>query len=76
MIGTDVGGIKEFLLQDCGILIAKADEDALYEAMKSVINGRKFADPADMHRFAVENFSAESLSSRFKNIYLSVLNES
>jgi len=76
MIGTDVGGIKEFLPQDCGILIAKADEDALYEAMKSVINGRKFADPADMHRFAVENFSAESLSSRFKNIYLSVLNES
>lgn len=76
LIGTDVGGIKEFLPEDCGILIAKADEDALYVAMKSVINGRKFADPADMHRFAVENFSAESLSSRFKNIYLSVLNES
>ncbi|HQN55821.1 MAG TPA: glycosyltransferase, partial [Saprospiraceae bacterium] len=74
-IGTDVGGIGEFLPETFGILIPKGDEDALYRAMESVIRGRKFESPAEMHRFAEENFSPEHLANRFHDIYNRVMHE-
>ena len=74
-IGTDVGGIGEFLPETFGILIPKGDEDALYRAMESVIRGRKFQSPAEMHRFAEENFSPEHLANRFHDIYNRVMHE-
>lgn len=73
-IGTDVGGISEFLPEDFGILIPKGDEEALYQAMRSVCEGKSFASKQEMHEYAVENFSKEVISIKFDKIYNRILN--
>lgn len=73
-IGTDVGGIKEFLPKNFGFLIEKGNEEQLYEAMKKVIENEKFAAPKEMFEYAEGNFSPEIIAQRFDQVYKEVLN--
>ncbi|MFA7686303.1 MAG: glycosyltransferase [Moheibacter sp.] len=75
-IGSDVGGIPEFLPEGFGIIVRKGNEDDLYEAMKEVINGKKFASKEAMHQYARDHFSYETIARRFDEVYKKVLNES
>lgn len=74
-IGTDVGGIGEFMSDNYGVLIEKGNEDQLFEAMKSIIEGREIADKKEMHMYAVNNFSKEIISSKFNDIYKQILKD-
>ncbi len=73
-IGTDVGGISEFLPDNFGFLIPKADEQALYEAMLKAIKS-KFATPDEMHQYAVDNFSKEVISEKYDEIYNQIISK-
>lgn len=68
-IGTDVGGIAQFLPEELGILIPKADEAALYDAMIAVCNGKKFASKEKRHQYAVEHFSKQTIAQKFDEVY-------
>lgn len=72
-IGTDVGGISEFLPHDFGILVEKGNEVELFEAMKSIIQGKSFADKNTMHQYAVDNFSKSVISKKFNDIYKEII---
>src|SRR5690606_41909957 len=75
-IGSDVGGIPEFLPEGFGIIVRKGNEEDLYEAMKQVINGKEFATKEEMHRYAQNHFSYGTIARRFDEVYKQVLNES
>lgn len=68
-IGTDVGGIAQFLPEELGILIPKADENALYDAMVLVCNGKKFASKEVLHQYAVAHFSKQTIAQKFDEVY-------
>lgn len=72
-IGTDVGGISEFLPKDFGFLIEKGNENELYEALKKIINGFTFVSKEKMNQYANVNFSAEMISEKFNKIYDNIL---
>ncbi|QTV06453.1 glycosyltransferase family 4 protein [Faecalibacter bovis] len=69
IIATNVGGINEYLPNNFGILIDSENENQLYDAMKSVIEGKDFAAPKAMHNYAKEHFSKEEISLAYDKIY-------
>lgn len=72
-IGSDVGGISEFMPSEFGILVAKGNEDELFDAMTEVINGRKFKTKEALHEYAVNHFSPVVIAQQFDEIYQKVL---
>jgi glycosyltransferase involved in cell wall biosynthesis len=75
LISTNVGGIAEFLPNNFGILIEKGDENALYNAMVEVINGKQFASKEEMHLYSKQHFSPEHIAYQLNNIYNSIVYE-
>ncbi|MCO5276550.1 MAG: glycosyltransferase [Saprospiraceae bacterium] len=75
LISTNVGGIAEFLPTDFGILIDKGDENALYNAMVEVINGKHFASKEEMYLYSKKHFSTEHIAYQLDNIYNSIVYE-
>lgn len=73
-IGTDVGGIKEFLPENFGFLIEKGNEEELYNAIKSIIEGKEFASKEEMSEYAEKNFSPQIIAARFDKVYNEILN--
>ena len=73
-IGTDVGGIKEFLPENFGFLIEKGNENELYETLKKIIVGHKFASKEEMNSYAINHFSYSKIAQKFDEIYNDVLN--
>ncbi len=73
VIATDVGGIYEYFPSEFGYLIQKGDETAL---LKAIINIYK--NPVNlknrMQNYAKENFSRQSISSQFTELYKQTLN--
>ena len=68
-IGTDVGGISEFLPENFGFLIEKENETDLYNAMKKVLDGHHFAAKEKLNQYAVQTFSYEIIAGRFNAVY-------
>lgn len=72
-IGSDVGGISEFMPSDFGILVTKGNEEELFDAMIEVIKGKKFKSKASLHEYAVNHFSPMVIAQQFDEIYNKVL---
>lgn len=73
VIATNVGGIKEFLPENFGILIDSENEDQLYEAMREVIQGKSFAPATEMNAYTQHHFSTEAIANQFNQIYNQLL---
>ena len=68
VIATDVGGIKEHLLDAHGFLIPANDGEALLNAMQKVIRHKAF-DPHTIRQYAVEHFSSMVISTKLDEVY-------
>lgn len=73
VIATKVGGIAEFFPENFGFLVDKGDENALYEAMKKVIEGKKFASQETMSQYAIQHFSQLEIAKQFDDVYNKVV---
>lgn len=74
VIATAVGGVPEFVKPGFGILIEKANETQLYEAMKSFADQKmKFEKPEILRQYVLDNFSKESICRQFTAIYNQVV---
>lgn len=69
IIATDVGGIREFVPADFGILIESENEDQLYQAMVEVLKGKRFADAVEMNAYVKQHFSKEEIAILYNNVY-------
>lgn len=70
VIATDVGGIKEHLSPQHGILIKKQDETALTEAMKTIYKNRETYDSAWLRSYAIDHFSVQAIAEAYTRVYL------
>jgi glycosyltransferase involved in cell wall biosynthesis len=68
VIATDVGGIKEHLLDAHGFLINANDGEALLNAMQKIIRHKAF-DPHLIRQYAIEHFSSNVIGSKLNDLY-------
>lgn len=69
VISTNVGGISEWINNQCGVLIDKGDEKAfLYEMNRILDHAGKF-NAEWMHDYICEHFSYSAISDRFHQLY-------
>ncbi len=73
VISTDVGGIKEHLTPDKGVLIAPLDEPALLNAINKLLDSSDAYNSEQLHKYAAENFSYETIGNSFTQIYTTVI---
>lgn len=72
-VGTNVGGISEFLPENFGFLIEKGNENELYKMLKKIIHGHRFVSKEKMNEFAIDKFSPERIAEKFNEIYENIL---
>jgi len=68
VIATDVGGIKEHLSTEQGVLIEKQNTDELLKAMKQVMDDYNYS-PTGLNTYAQEHFSVKTIALRFTEVY-------
>lgn len=73
VISTDVGGIKEHLTPDKGVLIPSRSEPALLNAINSILDRTDEYNSEQLHKYAAENFSYETIGNNFTQIYTTVI---
>jgi glycosyltransferase involved in cell wall biosynthesis len=76
-VATHVGGVPELLPPDGtrGFLVAPADEDALTQALISVLDHPQQFDAAALHRHAEQHFSQQAVGQQFASWYDVILGD-
>ena len=74
VIATAVGGVPEFVKPGLGILIEKANENELYEAMENFATQKlQLKDAGSLRQFVTDHFSKESICRQFTDVYNDIL---
>lgn len=71
VVSTDVGGIKEHLNQDRGILVASEDEAGLTKAIRSALE--RSWNHEEISAYANSHFSELAIAQNFTSLYLQAL---
>lgn len=74
VLSTDVGGIKEHLDKEKGILIEKGNEEQLVDKLNFMLDHYQDYDKQLLANYAYENFSFEKVGYKYLKIYQEVLN--
>jgi len=74
VLSTNVGGIKEHLNEERGILIESGDENAFIEKLDFMLSNYSSYNPHKIRAYAVDNFSKKVIGKSFFTIYDNVLN--
>lgn len=67
VVATDVGGIAEHVPASHGVLVPKADEDALFEALRHFDPSNYPAD--ELRAYAVRHFSEHAVAEAYTHVY-------
>jgi glycosyltransferase involved in cell wall biosynthesis len=73
IVTTKVGGIAEIVNEKFGLLVEARNENALMEAILKMLDTHTLYNRPEMRKFAVEQFSPESVGKQFYNIYLNAV---
>lgn len=73
VISSDVGGIKEMLTKENGILIPKGDESELLTQLNSIIDNLANYNTNDISDKAIQTYSFNAVSNQFAEIYNNIL---
>lgn len=76
VLSTDVGGIREHLHPEMGILIAAEDEQSLLEKVTYMLDHAGGFDKAYIRNYAQQHFSKEVIGRQIFDVYRSVTNNS
>lgn len=74
VLSTDVGGIKEHLDKEKGILIEKGNEEQLVEKLNFMLDHYQDFDQQLLANYAYENFSFDKVGYKYLKIYQEVIN--
>jgi glycosyltransferase involved in cell wall biosynthesis len=72
VLSTDVGGIREHLNPDLGILIPSEDEKGLYNALNEMLDHPERYDKEKIRAYAMEHFSKEVIGRQLVEVYREV----
>ncbi len=69
VLSTDVGGIREHLTSERGLLIASEDENALADALCSWVKDGTPSNASDLRQYAETTFSTEAVARAYADVY-------
>lgn len=69
VISSDVGGIREWISKENGILVKSENGDELLKAMLYMIDHHKNYNKEELHLFAQRHFSPDVIAHRFMELY-------
>lgn len=72
VLSTDVGGIREHMNEDLGVLIESEDEEALYQSLNQFLDTYKKYDAKKIRQYAVDHFSNEVIGKQLFEVYTAV----
>ena len=75
VVSSTAGGVPEHITEDKGTLVAPKDEKALYEACNKMLDKCSTFDKRYLHKYAVGNFSYESVGQQLTDIYNNILKQ-
>jgi len=75
VISTDVGGIREEIDRDNGLLTEPGNTKAFYTAMQQMIENYSNYNSTEIASKAQNNYSNEAIGKQLNDIYLNVLNK-
>jgi glycosyltransferase involved in cell wall biosynthesis len=70
VISTDVGGIKEFLKPEHGVLIPSGDEKELLDSINHILDHPERFNTTEIREYALSTFSNEKVGKLFSDIYI------
>ncbi|MBN1791577.1 MAG: glycosyltransferase [Bacteroidales bacterium] len=73
VISSDVGGIRDWIRADNGILVSSGNEDELLKALIAMFDSYKKYDKHALHQYAVDHFSRTVIAGKFREIYQNAL---
>ena len=73
VLATDVGGIREMLTPDKGVLLTPGDEQALADTLDKLLDGSRHFDPKAIRNFAETHFSRQALCLFLGDLYREVM---
>ena len=74
VISTDVGGIREHMNDELGILIDSEDEEMLYRTIDAMLDNYHDYDPVKIRAYAVDHFSNKVIGRQLNEVYSSLIN--
>ncbi len=69
LITSDVGGIKEFFNEKCGLIIPPNNTPKLTESLLFMMSNHSNYNKNDIRDFAIQHFSRAAISNQFQEIY-------
>ncbi|MDI1353641.1 MAG: glycosyltransferase [bacterium] len=75
VITSNAGAIKTYMQPDLGIMVNKGNEEELEEAMLKFVEIKSRFDHEAIRKFAVDNYSYETIGKTLSDIYHTVLLE-
>lgn len=69
VVATKCGGPEDIITPDVGVLAEKEDEDSLAAAIKSALDNCDRYQGDKIRKYALENYSWESVGKRFEKLY-------
>lgn len=76
VISTDVGGIREHVTENFGILLPTGDETALSNALTKMLDHPQIFNRRQMCEYAISHFSMEAVGQLFNDIYQNSISKS
>lgn len=73
VIATDVGGVKEMIQEENGILIPSEDKKALLEAISRIQKNKDKYDAEVISKSIIDTYSSGAIGEQFNKIYEGVL---
>jgi glycosyltransferase involved in cell wall biosynthesis len=73
VISTDVGGIREHMNKDLGILLESEDEESFYNILNGMLDNYKNYDAKKIREYAVNHFSNEVIGKQIYEVYASIV---
>lgn len=74
VVATKTGAIPEMLANERGIVILPGDEEALFQAMNTMLDTFQSYSPEKLRQFVLENYDSEIVGEKFYQLYQSLLN--
>ena len=72
VISTDVGGIREHMNDDLGILLDSEDEESLYLILDNMLDNYRNYSAKKIREYAVNHFSNEVIGKQLFDVYSAI----
>lgn len=73
VVASDVGGVREHLTKENGIIVEAMNEDQLYDAISDMLNNYKNYNKNMIRQYAIDHFNYDVVGQQFLALYKEII---